>query len=380
MGMQETPPAASAGIRTFERLVPAALAGLAGGVIGFVLSQMAPEATSDASLKTATGVWFALIMVGIGGAIIAGSYLADKRQPTAETIAIAAGALLVGGFISGYLAQGLYASMLDPYAMDQCLDSACVASEARPARMLGWALAGSLGGAGVGASFRSWKRIQNGMIGGAIGGLIGGFLFDLVNVVLDTDSDSLPQVIAICLIGLFMGVLIGLIDTARTTMWLEVLTGEMRGRQYLVIDERVTVGSARTAQIRLVGDRQVTEIHFEIAQTPPSFTCKTNALVIVNGVSSSGGPLGNGDVLQVGATQLRVGQRRGAPSNNSPVNAPSAATNASSYGPRPTATQATQQASPGPDIAPGGGPASSANHPSPPSPTARPRLPTKPNQ
>lgn len=382
MSQQAAPETEGTGIRTTSRLVPAGLAGLVGGAIGFVLSRMAPEATSADSLKPSTGVWFALIMVGIGGAIIAGSYLADKRQPTGETVAIAAGALLVGGFISGYLAQALYESMLDEAAIANCLDATCYANEVRPARMLGWALAGCLGGAGVGASFRSWKRIQNGMIGGAIGGLIGGLLFDLFAVVLDTDSDVLPQLIAICFIGLFMGLLIGLIDTARTTMWLEVLSGEMSGRQYLVIDERTTVGSARTAQIRLVGDRQVSEIHFEIAQTPPSFTCRTTSPVIVNGVQSSGGLLAHGDVLEVGATQLRVGQRRGKPSNAVyvPPTAGADTTGVGPYDSRPTATQASQAGQAGRDGAPQRGPASGVNPASPSPPTARPRLPTKPKQ
>ena len=165
---KETP----GGIKTTNRLGILALSGLIGGIIGFALSEMFgpdPSNSSPSQLKIDTGIWFALAMFGMGAAIVAGNAFLDRKPPAPENIAIAVGALLVGGFIAGYLAQTVYWSMLENASQD---------TSVRPARAIGWLIAGALGGVAVGSSFRTFKRIQNGLLGGAAGGLIGGLLFD----------------------------------------------------------------------------------------------------------------------------------------------------------------------------------------------------------
>ena len=357
---KETP----GGIKTTNRLGVLALSGFAGGIIGFALSEMFGPDTSYSSpsqLKIDTGIWFALAMFGMGAAIVAGNAFLDRKPPAPENIAIAVGALLVGGFIAGYLAQTVYWSMLENASRD---------TSVRPARAIGWLIAGALGGVAVGSSFRTFKRIQNGLLGGAAGGLIGGLLFDSFG------TDVGARALGLILISTLMGVLIGLIDTARTSMWLEVISGEMRGRQFLIMETKTIVGSARTAGVCLLSDRSVSEHHLVInlVGAGANFNCTTQQPVVLNGGQASQGNLSHGDVLRIGNTEVRVGfKKAGIPSNV--FQQPNTVAHGQVPQSRPTATQASQ-----PDV---WQQTPQTNYPPQPSaqpsaPAARPRLPTKP--
>ena len=357
---KETP----GGIKTTNRLGVLALSGFAGGIIGFALSEMFGPDTSYSSpsqLKIDTGIWFALAMFGMGAAIVAGNAFLDRKPPAPENIAIAVGALLVGGFIAGYLAQTVYWSMLENASQD---------TSVRPARAIGWLIAGALGGVAVGSSFRTFKRIQNGLLGGAAGGLIGGLLFDSFG------TDVGARALGLILISTLMGVLIGLIDTARTSMWLEVISGEMRGRQFLIMETKTIVGSARTAGVCLLSDRSVSEHHLVInlVGAGANFNCTTQQPVLLNGGQASQGNLSHGDVLRIGNTEVRVGfKKAGIPSNV--FQQPNTVAHGQVPQSRPTATQASQ-----PDV---WQQTPQTNYPPQPSaqpsaPAARPRLPTKP--
>ena len=355
---KETP----GGIKTTNRLGVLALSGFAGGIIGFALSELfAPDSTfgdSASQIKIDTGIRFALAMFGMGAAIVAGNAFLDRKPPAPENIAIAVGALLVGGFIAGYLAQVVFAAMNE--------DGGSV----RPARAIGWLIAGALGGVAVGSSFRTFKRIQNGLLGGAAGGLIGGLLFDSFG------TEVGARALGFILISTLMGVLIGLIDTARTSMWLEVISGEMRGRQFLIMETKTIVGSARTAGVCLLSDRSVSEHHLVInlVGAGANFNCTTQHPVLLNGGQASQGNLSHGDVLRIGNTEVRVGfKKAGIPSNV--FQQPNTVAHGQVLQSRPTATQASQpgvwQQTPQTNYPP--------QQSSPPSaPAARPRLPTKP--
>jgi hypothetical protein len=359
---RETP----GGIKTTNRLGVLALAGLVGGIVGFALSELARQDSFDSveQARMSTGIWFALAIFGMGAAIIAGNAFLDRKPPVPENIVIAIVSLLIGGFVAGYLAQVVFAAMTED------------GDSVRPARAIGWLIAGALGGLAVGASFRSLKRIQNGLLGGAAGGLVGGLAFDSIAQTFQSGDGAVARALGIILISTLMGVLIGLIDTARTSMWLEVVSGEMRGRQFLIMETKTIVGSARTAAVCLLSDRSISEHHLVInlVGAGANFNCTTQQPVLLNGVQASQGNLSNGDVLRIGNTEVRVGFKKAGPSNNV-YQQPNQAAQGQSPQPRPTATQASQ-----PDV---WQQTPQTNYPpqqsSPPSaPAARPRLPTKP--
>ena len=337
-----------------NRLLTLTGAGAVGGLAGFILSEVYQDDTrmyfSESEIRTSSGIWFMLIVLGIGAALVGGQALLSKSTPAPESLLITAPSLIIGGFLSGYIAQALYTAMVEnnPWI----------------ARTVGWGLAGLLAGAAASAGFKSIKRLQNGVLGGLAGGIIGGALF---NAIADaTESAVGSRFVGIMLIGTLMGLLIGLIETARVTMWLDVLNGEFRGRQYVIHDGRARVGSARSLEVPLLGDRGIAEVHITIAAPPtPSFTVTPGQQVFVNGAPSMGGGLKNGDVIRLGNTDVRVNLKASGPAMAQPAatyqqpSVPHQAPRASDT-PRPPASGAT----PGP---------------TPTAPRQRPRLPTRDN-
>lgn len=346
-------------------------AGLIGGLVGFLLAEQTVDtAASESELRVQAGVSFLLIMVCIGGSMVAAHYVAERKTPTVEAILIGAVALPALGFLSGYIAQALYSSMLS--GLDDCQTYDCYVSKVRVPRTIGWALAGGLGGIGIGIALRSAKRLQNAVLGGLIGGAIGGVLFDVISG--DSDGDaSTSRLVATALIGLLIGLFYGAITTARGNLYLEVLSGELRGRQFLALDNPTRIGSARSNHITLVADRSIADTHVSITTSPGvvQFSCNSQSPVMLNGHSSTSGTIAAGDVMQIGATSVRFGFRKdGAGAAVSPPPAPSGAElrRPASFGERtPASTSgwpaAEQQRRP------------QSTSPLPPSP--RPRIPTK---
>ena len=341
------------GLNIGSRLLVMTAGGALGGLVGFILSEVYQDDDrayfTEAEIRTSSGIWFMLIVLGIGAGLVAAQSYLNKSTPATESVIITAPALIVGGFLSGFIAQSLYSSMVNgsPWL----------------ARTLGWGLAGALAGAAASAGFKSVKRLQNGVLGGLAGGLVGGALFDAIADALQSAVGS--RFVGIMLIGTLMGLLIGLIESARVAMWLDVLSGEFRGRQFVIHDGRARVGSVRTLEVPLLGDRGVAEVHCTITAPPtPSFTCTPGQQVTVNGSPSTGSPLRHGDVMRIGNTEVRVNLKASSATSPVPGWAPS----------QPT----PQQPAPGQrDVArpPAGGAAPTA--PASSGPRPRPRLPTK---
>jgi len=340
------------GFKIGNRLLTMTGGGALGGLVGFIISELYQDDSrsfySEGEIRTSSGIWFMLIVVGIGAGLVAAQSYLSRSRPEAESLVITAPALIVGGFLSGYIAQSLYSSMVDgnPWL----------------ARTLGWGLAGTLAGAAASAGFKSVKRLQNGVLGGLAGGLVGGALF---NWIADASQSAVgSRFVGIMLIGTLMGLLIGLIESARVTMWLEVLTGEFRGRQFVIHDTRSRVGSVRTLEVPLLGDRGIAEVHCVITGPPSaSMTCTQGQQVLINGSPSTASVLSDGDVLRIGSTDVRVHVR--ASSQGTPV---------SGGNPVPGGHTPTYPGAPGPGqsgsvVPPSRSPA--------PATSPRPRLPTK---
>lgn len=340
------------GFKIGSRLLTMTGGGALGGLVGFILSELYQDDGrsfySEGEMRTSSGIWFMLIVVGIGSGLVAAQSYLSRSRPDAESLVITAPALIVGGFLSGYIAQSLYSSMVDgnPWL----------------ARTLGWGLAGMLAGAAASAGFKSVKRLQNGVLGGLAGGLVGGALF---NWIADASQSAVgSRFVGIMLIGTLMGLLIGLIESARVTMWLEVLTGEFRGRQFVVHDTRSRVGSARSLEVPLLGDRGIAEVHCVITGPPSaSMTCIQGQQVLMNGSPSTASALSDGDVLRIGSTDVRVHLKASSNGVAQPGGHPT-----------PGGQAPTQPGTPG--VPPAGVPGP-ASRPSAPASAPRPRLPTK---
>lgn len=279
------------------------VAGLLGGITGYVLSETIQGGDTSnffpESLYLSTGVWFMLIIAGIGLLLSASQGIMEKNvEKSTSNILTALPALAVGGFISGAVAQKVYEMLLEN-------DGSQVT-----ARTIAWGIAGGLGGLAVGAGFRSLVRVRNCGLGGLGGGLLGGLLFDQIA----TDGGSSARFVGIVLIGTLMGLFIALLDAATTDYYLELASGEQRGQQFVLFDNASIIGCARTVAVTLVRDPLVTEQHVRATKTSGGLTieCLRGApAVLINGQSTQNGTLPVGGTIQIGNTVLVLQSKKG---------------------------------------------------------------------
>ena len=88
------------------------LAGLLGGMVGAVLSEVIQGGDENrffnTSLKMSTGVWFSLALLGIGAALSVSQGIAERNpEKSGRAALLAIPASLVGGFLSVVAAVGM---------------------------------------------------------------------------------------------------------------------------------------------------------------------------------------------------------------------------------------------------------------------------------
>lgn len=206
--------------------------------------------------------------------------------------------LLIGaGAFGAWLASEVFASMTDDIRSRDDLHLP---------RGIAWAIAACAIGCAVGAASRSGQRILNGAIGGAVGGFVGGFVFDYIEL---SDTNTIPnRIIGLTLTGACVGLAIGLVEHARREHWLEIVSGGMAGKQFILYRDVTTIGSSPACDITLIKDAGIGAQHAtlqtsgglaELRSFGPSLT------VQVNGTPTAQHRLSEGDLLQMGTTILR---------------------------------------------------------------------------
>lgn len=320
MAFQET------SFRASRRTASTAIVGLVGGVVGFALSEpyhRLSESSSTAVIVS-TGIYFTLVLLGVGGALTAAESIINRDWKKAGFLLLrAAPFLVIGGLVAGFVAQIVYQNIVDFEAVrrefDRCYasgDSFCTAAlvAQMPGRAIAWGIAGLLGGIPIGLAASSRTLAQNGAVGGLVGGLIGGALFDPVALFIVGGPDGLPRLVGIVLIGTLIGVAFSIITAARTSVYLEVATGDHAGTQFPITDSSMLVGCATNASITLRGDREIKEHHFALSWdgTRLAYECVRNSPAIdVDGASATSGDIPIGSTVTVGRTQLRALGSRG---------------------------------------------------------------------
>lgn len=289
-----------------------AIAGAIGGVAGFALSEIIqnsenptffgcdPEFCTSSDVIKQTAVWFMLVILGVGLLLSSTQGIREKNvEKTKSNVFTALPGLIFGGLIAGGIAEKVYQSMLENSE-----------SYVIP-RTIAWGIAGGLGGLAVGVGFRSATRLRNSALGGLGGGLLGGLLFDQIST---GDSAAQARFIGIVLIGLLMGLFIGLLDAASTDFYLEIVSGEAKGFQFVLFDQSSIIGCARTVAVTLTKDPLITEQHVKATKNASGLTieCLRNSSpVLLNGQPTQNGSLPVGGSLQIGNTVLVLGRKKG---------------------------------------------------------------------
>lgn len=247
--------------------------------------------------RASTALWSCIIalfiglFMGIGEGVFYGS-----KEKAIKYAAIGSGVSLAMGFISGYLAQWMYAAMLgdDPSLLASSL-----------IRGLGWAVMGIGVGLAVGLIKPEKKRILFCVLGGFVGAFIGGFLFNFVCEIIP--DDIVARAVAIVIMGGLIGVGVGLLEQFAKQAWLKVIRGEFEGKEYLVFAGTTSIGNNGKNTIVLFKDKLVGPHHCDIVLEGSKYVlvdCGTPMGTIVNGMKTTRHVLKQGDAIAIGNSVL----------------------------------------------------------------------------
>ena len=247
--------------------------------------------------RIGTALWsagialFIGLFLGIGEGIFYGS-----KENAVKYAAIGAGVSLVIGFISGYLAQTMYGSVIDN-------DSSLFMQSL--IRGVGWAIMGIGVGLAIGLIKPEKKRILFCILGGLAGAFIGGFLFNYVCEIIP--KDIIARGVAILIMGLLIGVGVGLLEQFAKAAWLKVIRGEFEGKEYLVFAGTTSIGNNGKNTIVLFKDKLVGPHHCDIKLEGSKYVltdCGTPMGTIVNGTRVTRHVLKQGDAIALGNSVL----------------------------------------------------------------------------
>jgi membrane associated rhomboid family serine protease len=308
-----------------------ALAGITGalptwGLIELILRPDADENWYGDSATTGTVLFTVAFALGIGLVIAAWDGVQAHNWAKVGTALVKATPVLgVGGVVGGFLANQVYQSMTENIFQDAYdkalsegidLDDAVrifdryVQDHIHLPRGIAIAIVGVAVGAALGAASRSGRRALNGAVGGFVGGFIGGFVFDYIGS--ESDSGTVPRLAATLLTGVLVGAAMGLVETVRRERWLEVVSGGMAGKQFILYHEQTMLGSGADCHVTLIEDPQLAPRQLLLARSPSGLTARSldpGRPVLVNGRPVTEQLLADSDLLQVGSTVLRYRAR-----------------------------------------------------------------------
>ena len=171
-------------------------------------------------------------------------------------------------------------------------------------RAVGWAILGAFVGMGEGFRAVSVRKIVIGLAGGIVGGALGGFALEYSQVFLPTAVAA--RLAGLVLFGLMLGVAYAVIERQMSRGVLRVLAGPLKGREFLVNQNRMRIGSGRKAEIRLSGYGKVAGVHAQLRARGRELTIRSRdeQALLVNDQPVSEHNLKYEDVLKIGSAKL----------------------------------------------------------------------------
>jgi Inner membrane component of T3SS, cytoplasmic domain len=297
-----------------------ALVGFGGGLVGWLGAELIARPDSEDpwygnSVNVGTILFVGVFAVALGFALgLWDGIQARSRRKMLLAARRLAPFMLGASVAGGFVAQQVFTGMLEA-AYRRALDDNSVEafqSSLHLARGVAFAIAAGSLGLALGGASRSGRRAVNAAIGGVVGGFVGGFLFDYVGEWLDADSGTVPRLVALSLCGAMVGVGIGLVEAVRKEHWLEIASGGMAGKQFILYQDRTTVGAAPDVDITLIKDPAIAPHHLTLQRTPRGLvvtSVEADRPVLVNGVPIREAVLADGHSLQAGRTVLRYREK-----------------------------------------------------------------------
>ena len=291
-------------------IVSGLLAGFIGGVLGFFLSENLYNlnnvyVTTHTALNASSGLWVLIIGTPCGFLLSAwDGFTSGSAAKGFKDGAIGAAIAAPLSFLAGFLAQIVYSHLLANTT------SVSFSSHA-PARMIAWAIFGLGLGIACGA-MGGWKKVTNGAIGGTVGGAIAGLLSEWLFEHVQAGNGLVARMIGLTFISLVIGLGTGLVARARRDSWIQIVSGPMSGKEFILYNALTRIGRDYRCDIVMAKDVNVQPFHFAFlrdAQGNVTVSPEAGAMITINGTPSSGGRINNGDIVAFGKTSMAYQER-----------------------------------------------------------------------
>ena len=278
--------------------------GLIGGAFAWIVSEVLfnQDSPSSSTIEAVmmTMFWFGLVGSFISGAIRASEDIYVGRNESAvPTFFYGAFAGLLSGLASGFIAQILYSILGGGDAGNIIVQIL--------ARTSAFAVAGTLLGFGISISSGLNTKIKAATIGGAIGGITGGLLFDTLGsfiAIIIGGGGEVSRLIGLLATGFSIGVGMAATENAYKNVWLQVIGGPFKGKQFILFKQSNIIGRHPKSDIVLAKDPLVADQHCFLIATPNGYRLQANvssgAPTYVNQRIVTDHNLRPEDVIQVG--------------------------------------------------------------------------------
>jgi hypothetical protein len=172
-------------------------------------------------------------------------------------------------------------------------------------RAIGWGALGIFIGATEGVRAGSARKIGVGVLGGLAGGLIGGFALEYARVL--SPGFIWWRLLGFLVLGLAVSLLYALVESGLSLGVLRVLTGPLKGKEYLLNQNRMRLGRSRRNEIALPDYEDLAEIQARIRIRRGEVVLANVApgpALLVNEKKVEETKLKLGDVIRIGSVRL----------------------------------------------------------------------------
>jgi hypothetical protein len=232
------------------------LAGMIGAVVGWAICE---PAFVDGGGRRWGNIWMLPILVALIciGFAVAESVVERSMRKAFQRAGLGLVLGIVLGFLFENIADVIFTLLLSIF------HAAGMQTNHNPsfwiARGLAWIAFGAAGGVVYGIVGQSMKKTGYGVLGGAAGAFLGGVIFDPISFA--THGGAASRAVGFCLLGLFTGIAMGLVESALKDRWLYVTSGPLAGKQFILYKPLTTIGSSQACDIYLFKDADILPQH-----------------------------------------------------------------------------------------------------------------------
>jgi hypothetical protein len=288
------------------------VAGLLGGFFTWVAWRILPESNDTFTSNMQASFTLTLIVATV--LILADGAMSRSAAKLGKSAAIAIPTAIVLALLLGLVANWIYSTLVEA-TWDDLIMLGLSEEEFFEAfydrnhvnRGLAWSILGLAAGLSVGIASMAIKRVLVTGAGGFIGGFAGGFTFDFI-----AGDEALAQITGLAITGAAVGLSVSLLEQVTKSSWLEIVRGGMAGKQFILYQSQITLGSSPSANITLIKDPAIAPIAATIKRVGSSvkiIAADRSKPISVDGASSFERQLSDGSSIILGSTELRFREK-----------------------------------------------------------------------